>query len=146
MLDFMAIAKALADENRVRLLFALQRQELCACQLVELIRLAPSTVSKHMSILKQARLVESRKEGRWVYYRLGGPDAPSAVRDAIAWVRRSLAGEPRMASDSARLDEILKMDPEALCEKQSAAQQPCSEAGGESGKSSVKKNRCVTGA
>ena len=69
MLDFMAIAKALADENRVRLLLALQKQELCVCQLIELMGLAPSTVSKHMSILKQARLVEARKQGRWVYYR-----------------------------------------------------------------------------
>ena len=69
MLDFMAIAKSLADENRVRLLLALQKQELCVCQLIELIGLAPSTVSKHMSILKQAHLVETRKEGRWVYYR-----------------------------------------------------------------------------
>lgn len=60
MLDFMAIAKALADENRVRLLLALQKQELCVCQLIELIGLAPSTVSKHMSILRQARLVEAR--------------------------------------------------------------------------------------
>ena len=72
MLDFMAIAKALADENRVRLLLALQKQELCVCQLIELIGLAPSTVSKHMSILRQARLVEARKEGRWVYYRPAG--------------------------------------------------------------------------
>jgi DNA-binding transcriptional ArsR family regulator len=146
MLDFMAIAKALADENRVRLLLALQRQELCACQLVELVRLAPSTVSKHMSILKQSRLVEARKESRWVYYRLAGPNASSAVRGAIAWVQRSLANEPKVASDAERLDEILKMDPEALCEKQSAAQQPCSEAGGKSEKSSGKNSRCITGA
>jgi len=146
MLDFMAIAKALADENRVRLLLALQRQELCACQLVELVRLAPSTVSKHMSILKQSRLVEVRKESRWIYYRLAGPNAPSAVRDAIAWVQRSLANEPKVAGDAERLNEILQMDPEALCEKQSAARQPCSEAGSRSEKSSGKKNRCIAGA
>jgi len=146
MLDFMAIAKALADENRVRLLLALQRQELCACQLVELVRLAPSTVSKHMSILKQSRLVEVRKESRWIYYRLAGPNAPSAVRDAIAWVQRSLANEPKVASDSERLDEILQMDPEALCEKQAAAQRPCSEVGSRSEKSTGKNNRRVTGA
>ncbi len=64
------IAKALSDSNRVRALAALQHGELCVCQLIELLKLAPSTVSKHMSILKQAGLVESRKDSRWVYYRL----------------------------------------------------------------------------
>lgn len=146
MLDFMAITKALADENRVRLLLALQRQELCACQLVELVRLAPSTVSKHMSILKQSRLVEARKKNRWVYYRLAGPTASSAVRDAIAWVQRSLANEPKVTGDAQRLNEILQMDPEQLCEKQTAGLQPCSEGDDRSEKSSGKKNRCIAGA
>ena len=70
MRNLLAVLKALADETRVRALMALRRRELCVCQLVELLGLAPSTVSKHMSILKQARLVESRKEGRWMFYRL----------------------------------------------------------------------------
>ena len=70
MWDFMAVTKALADENRVRMLLALQKQELCLCQLIELVKLAPSTVSKHMSILRSARLVDARKDGRWMYYRL----------------------------------------------------------------------------
>ena len=79
----MAVTKALADEQRVRMLLALRRQELCVCQIVELVGLATSTVSKHMSILKQARLVESRKEGRWMYYRLPCDDAPELVRQAM---------------------------------------------------------------
>ena len=91
--DFMAIAKALSDEQRVRMLLALQGRELCLCQLVELVSLAPSTVSKHMSILRQSRLVEGRKEGRWMYYRLAGPRAAPAVRQAIDWVRRSLVND-----------------------------------------------------
>ena len=70
MRDLMAVTKALADESRVRILLALEAGELCVCQIVELLQLAPSTVSKHMSILKQARLLESRKEGRWMFYRL----------------------------------------------------------------------------
>jgi DNA-binding transcriptional ArsR family regulator len=125
MLDFMAIAKALADENRVRMLLALRNQELCVCQIIELAGLAPSTVSKHMSILRQARLVEARKEGRWVHYRLAGSNASPAVREAIAWVQKSLADEPRVARDAERLREILKMDPEALCERQCAPPGSC---------------------
>ena len=70
MRELMAVVKALADENRVRIVLALQPGELCVCQIVELLRLAPSTVSKHMSILEAARLVDRRKQGRWMFYRL----------------------------------------------------------------------------
>ena len=116
--DFMAIAKALADEHRVRMLLSLRKQELCLCQIVELIGLAPSTVSKHMSILRQARLVHGRKEGRWQYYRLAGPNSSPAVRQAIDWVRKSLADDPQVVGDVERLERILKLDPQELCEKQ----------------------------
>ena len=54
MREFMAVLKALADENRVRAVAALRGRELCVCQIVELLGLANSTVSKHMAILKQA--------------------------------------------------------------------------------------------
>jgi ArsR family transcriptional regulator, arsenate/arsenite/antimonite-responsive transcriptional repressor len=125
MWDVMAVTKALADENRVRMLLAVHRKELCLCQLIELVGLAPSTVSKHMSILRQARLVEGRKEGRWMYYQIAGPNASKAVRDAIAWVRRSLARDPRIAEDIERLDRILKMDLQELCESQLSTDRRC---------------------
>ncbi|MGQ9575054.1 MAG: ArsR/SmtB family transcription factor [Thermoguttaceae bacterium] len=76
----MPITKALADEHRVCMLLALPRQELSVCQIVAWIRPATSTVSEHRSILKQAGLVDSRKQGRWIYYRLAGPDAPSPLQ------------------------------------------------------------------
>jgi ArsR family transcriptional regulator, arsenate/arsenite/antimonite-responsive transcriptional repressor len=97
---------------------ALASGELCVCQIVELLQLAPSTVSKHMSILRQARLVESRKDGRWMYYRLPDRDAPKAVKDAIAWVRRHLAESPQIVEDQRDLRRILSMDPEELCKGQ----------------------------
>ena len=115
MRDFLAITKALADENRVRLLLALRGRELCLCQLVELVALASSTVSKHMSILRQSRLVDGRKEGRWMYYRLAGDDSPVSVRRALQWTLESLADDRRAAQDSERLREILSVDPQSLC-------------------------------
>ena len=66
MYEFMNMTKALSDQNRIRVLMALRKRELCVCQIIELLGLAPSTVSKHMSILRHARLVESRKEGIWI--------------------------------------------------------------------------------
>jgi len=115
MRDVLDITKALADGSRLRVLTALGDRELCVCQIIELLQLAPSTVSKHMSILRQARLVESRKDGRWMYYRLADGDAPKAVKDAVAWVRHHLAESAQIVRDGKELERILSMDPEQLC-------------------------------
>ena len=97
--DFTTITKALSDEARLRALMMLEQGELCLCQVIEVLELAPSTVSKHMSLLHQAQLVRRRKRGRWHYYRLSGPDAPPAVVEALAWMRRHLADDPRIVED-----------------------------------------------
>jgi DNA-binding transcriptional ArsR family regulator len=115
MLEFLNITKALAEENRLRILLALDGQELCVCQIIELLELAPSTVSKHMSVLRQARLVDGRKDGRWMYYRLADKDAPAEVQEAIAWVKKSISRNGRIREDVKRLNEILKIDREVLC-------------------------------
>lgn len=118
MREFMNITKALADPSRVRLLLALRGRELCACQITELFGLAPSTMSKHLSILYQARLVESRKDGRWIYYSLPGKEAPAVVREALAWVSRVLAENETVAQDVKRLKQVLQCDPTELCKRQ----------------------------
>ena len=116
--EFMNLAKAMADRNRVRLLLALRERELCACQLNELIGLAPSTMSKHLSILYQAQLVNTRKEGRWVYYSLPRKDAPLMVRKALEWIGQSLADNPQISDDTQRLAQILTINPSELCKRQ----------------------------
>jgi len=115
MRTFMWIIKALADEQRVRALMALRGRQLCVCQIIELLELAPSTVSKHMSILRQARLVEARKAGRWVHYRLAGKDAPAEARRVIRWVSRSLANDPGILRDARRLAKLRAGAPKAAC-------------------------------
>jgi len=125
MQHFLAITKALADENRVRILLALRSGELCVCQIVELVQLATSTVSRHMSVLKQARLVESRKDGRWMYYRLPEAGAPELVYRAIEWVSGMLAGDRSVGCDAKRLAEICSLDPHSLCVAQTNGGQPC---------------------
>ena len=118
MREFIKITKALADPNRVRVLLALQRRELCVCQIVELLQLAPSTISKHLSILNHAGLIIPRKTERWVYYRLPDKKAPVVVREAIDWIHNSLAKSPEAVSDVKSLKKILNLNPSALCQKQ----------------------------
>ena len=119
MYEFLNITKALAEENRLRILLALDAQELCVCQIIELLELAPSTVSKHMSVLRQARLIDGRKDGRWMYFRLADENAPIEVKEAIAWVKKSLTENERIREDARRLKEILKIDREVLCSQKS---------------------------
>lgn len=124
MRDFLAITRALADEKRVRMLLALRDRELCLCQLVALVELAPSTTSKHMSILRQAGLVEGRKSGRWVYYRLAERTGSPVVRSALAWVKDSLANNPSIQADAGRLQHILASIPAQICEPPCGPQAP----------------------
>lgn len=118
MREFMNITKALADENRVRILLALRQGELCVCQITELFGLAPSTISKHLSILYQAGLVESRKDGRWIYYQLPEKEAPVEVREALDWVEKALAKSAHVLADNKRLKTILRQNPADLCKRQ----------------------------
>lgn len=118
MRDVVTIAKALSDDNRVRIVAMLDGRELCVCQVIELLELAPSTVSKHLAILKQARLIDGRKDGRWMYYRLADDDAPRGAHEALAWTLQTLKGDKRIREDSKRLKQILAMDPEVLCSQQ----------------------------
>ena len=62
--------KALGDEKRLRILSLLRQGERCACVLLEDLNLSQPTLSHHMKILCDARLVTGRKEGKWVYYSL----------------------------------------------------------------------------
>ena len=112
-----AIAKALSDENRVRALMFLGEGGLCVCQIIEMLGLAPSTVSRHMTVLEHAGLVTSRKEGRWVYYDLPGAQADPVVRGALRWVRRALGADPVVRKDLRRLRNVLRTDREELCER-----------------------------
>ena len=116
MKQFLAITKALSDSNRVRLLCALRNGELCVCQLIEL--LGPSTVSKHLSILGQAGLVESRKEGRWVYYRLPDHAASATASRLTQEVFRALKNSATIDADDERLATIRNTDLEELCRKE----------------------------
>ena len=118
MKDLLKITKALADENRIRVLMALRGGELCACQVTELFGLAPSTMSKHLSILYQAGLVDSRKEGRWIYFRLPDGKASATVRRVIGWISKAAQDQPRIREDAGLLKKILKMDPSEICKRQ----------------------------
>lgn len=117
MQDRLDVLKALADETRLRALCALKSGELCVCQLIALLELAPSTVSKHLSLLRAARLVESRKDGRWMYYRLSKEFRAPAMGKMVELLFKELEGTDRMVSDRKRLKEICSESMDSLCKR-----------------------------
>lgn len=115
LLPFTFVAKAVADEKRIRILAALRRRELCVCQIVELLGLAPSTVSKHLSILRQAYLVDVRKDGRWTYYARPKTGLLPAARAALEWIDDALSDDSVIREDARNLDRIIAVPLEKIC-------------------------------
>jgi len=107
--------KALADGNRLRVVAALlEHEELCVCQLVEMLDVATSTVSRHLSILQKARLVIFRKEERWVHYRLD-PSFPELIR---RWLEEAVLTTAEIEADRRLLADITTCERAELCRKQ----------------------------
>ncbi len=111
------IAHALSDPNRIRLLSACLDGERCVCQLVELIDLSNASISKHLATLRNAGLLASRKEGRWVHYRVPSEPEP-IVEDALGWVRAHGLGDKQIQEDRVALRTIDAIDPIDLARMQ----------------------------
>ncbi|WP_240194294.1 ArsR/SmtB family transcription factor [Desulfopila inferna] len=107
--------KALADKNRLRIVAALlQHDELCVCQLTELLGVAGATASRHLSLLQKADLVQSRKVGRWVYCRLRD-DLPHEF--PMDWLKEHLLQDSDIVKNMERMRAVLAENPEAICRK-----------------------------
>ncbi len=126
LLELTNLSHALSDPTRVRILASLLGgwdEELCVCEVTELFDLAPSTVSKHLTILRQAGLVEGRKQGRWMFYRpvrepgVGGGGGAAAA-EALRWVRAAAVEDHQLRTDATRLG-ALKLGRPGCCDSAS---------------------------
>ena len=71
--DMSDIFKSIADPTRLKILFLLKNGELCVCEIFEALDKSQSTVSHHLHILKKEKIINGRKEGKWIYYTLNNP-------------------------------------------------------------------------
>jgi DNA-binding transcriptional ArsR family regulator len=110
-----AALKAAGDPTRTRILKMLEANELCVCQIQAVLRLAPSTVSKHLALLKASGLVADRKDGRWVHYSLASEDHNPYAQAVLRLIRGALKRDPKILDDSRRLKAILKVPVADLC-------------------------------
>lgn len=103
MKPFIRVMKALSDPNRVKIIKMLEQKELCVCELTAALGLAQPTVSKHLKQLEDAGLVEYRKEGPWVNYRLAGNSESPYATAMLGQVRRWLNDDKEVAGLILRL-------------------------------------------
>jgi len=108
------IFKALSQSIRLRIVIMLLDRELCVCDLIQLLQLPQSTVSRHMSRLRAAGLVIDRREGKWVHYRLAA--GTDRRLDGLFKYLRSLRDLPPYGDDLANLDKYLDEKSGLECE------------------------------
>ena len=116
MIRNLEMLKALSDMNRLRIVIALGRyEELCACQITELLQVTGATVSRHLGVLQHAGVLKSRKEGRWVHYRLA---PPASAETLFQWMEESVAKSEVFTVDRQALKKIVDIGREDLCRMQ----------------------------
>lgn len=85
--------KALADDTRLKVIYALSQAELCVCDIATIIGGSKATASYHLRLLNHMGLVKYRKSGKLVYYRLVNPLIGKFVQDAIKQTSRAIEGD-----------------------------------------------------
>jgi arsenate reductase/ArsR family transcriptional regulator len=115
--DYESVLKAAADPTRVRILKILEGGEMCVCQVIAILSLGQSTVSKHLFLLRAAGLIKDRRDRKWVHYSLNrGSDSPHAagiLRNLRGW----LNDDPVIAKDRERAAMAMAIGPMAICER-----------------------------
>jgi ArsR family transcriptional regulator, arsenate/arsenite/antimonite-responsive transcriptional repressor len=94
--------RALGDETRVRIVALLSHGELCVCHLLTALEISQPNVSRHLGILRMAGVVDARRDGTWVYYRLVEQEH-AAVQEVLSTVAKSFGAERAIRTDHAKL-------------------------------------------
>jgi len=115
MRDFELAMKAVGDPTRTRILKLLEGGGLCVCQVQAVLGLAPSTVSKHLAILKVAGLVADRRDAKWIEYSLIDESRNPHARPVLHLLRGVLDRDATVIADRRRLLEIKAIPRTELC-------------------------------
>ena len=97
--------RALADRTRLRLLNLMGGDEVCVCFFVEILKTNQPKISRHLAYLRRAGIVDARREGQWMHYRVVEPEdagAAQVLKDMMSW----LANDQEMQRDRQRLERI----------------------------------------
>jgi len=100
------IFKALSDNSRLRILKMLQSKSLCVCEIQDVLGLAASTVSKHLSILREAGFIAEEKDGRWVNYMINPHPNDTRISSILSSLDFWISDEETIISDKRKLKNV----------------------------------------
>jgi len=106
------IFKALSDKNRLRILLMLTRKKLCVCEIQEVLGITVSTVSKHLSILRDVGFIVDEKDGKWVNYSLNTASKDLILNQIMLVLPFYLNNDEMMKSDIEKVNIVCR---ENLC-------------------------------
>ena len=115
--EYEMVMKSVADPTRVRILKLLEAGEMCVCQVVAVLELSQSTISKHLFLMKMAGLVRERQEKKWVHYSLGGSEGIPYARKMLAMLKGWLNDDPVIERDRKRDALAREIGPVGICER-----------------------------
>lgn len=110
MRSHLKVFKALSDKNRLRIMKMLEVKPMCVCEITAVLNLASSTVSKHLSLLHEAELIEDRKKGKWVNYSLAKKNRMPFVSEMLKLLRRSLKDDLGVLADMKKAEEVNRIE------------------------------------
>jgi ArsR family transcriptional regulator, arsenate/arsenite/antimonite-responsive transcriptional repressor len=106
------IFKALSDPNRLRIIKMLSEKDLCVCEIKVALKLAGSTVSQHLSVLKDSGFISEEKNGKWVNYRINTENKNPVILSLLTLLNYELAHDKTIQTD---LQIIKSIDRKDIC-------------------------------
>lgn len=108
------IFKVLSDPNRLRILKMLQVKPLCVCEITDVLQLAASTVSKHLSILKENSFILEERDGKWVNYSINYNSTDPRISAILSSLEFWIADEHQIQSDKIK---VIKVNRNEVCSR-----------------------------
>jgi ArsR family transcriptional regulator len=106
---YVNVFKALNDPNRIRIMKMLSERELCLCEVREVLGLSSSTVSKHLTILRDADLILDSKDGKWVNFQLNDKSKQKFIRSIITLIKNSFEDDEAIQEDLKKLHRVSRI-------------------------------------
>ena len=103
------IFKALSDETRLRVVKLLEERELCVCELIQVLNMSQPRISRHLGVLKNAGLVNDRREGKWVYYSLQKSAADKELQTVLNSLLSLENANPIVLQDKEKLKKAIRL-------------------------------------
>jgi len=109
MKKLVTIVKALSDETRLRVIKLLEEREICVCELMQVLEMSQPRVSRHLAVLKNAGLVDDRREGKWVYYSLCSGTEKEEVKAFLQTTSSLGNNNPTVKKDRKNLKKAVRL-------------------------------------